>query len=100
MKQRRFLKDNNKRYLYKKTEVFQKILKVLSLYKKGELLIYFIIQIFFLDLLLKNSFKSRIKNYCIVTGRSKGVFRKMRVSRITFRKLGSEGLFFGLKKAS
>jgi ribosomal protein S14 len=100
MKQRRFLKDNNKRDLYNKTEVFQKILKVLSLYKMGGLLLSLIIHKFFLFFFVKDNFKSQIKNYCISTGRSRGVLRKMRVSRISFRKLGSEGLFFGLKKAS
>lgn len=100
MKQRRFLKDNKKRGLYKKTEVFQKILKVLSLYQKGLFLLGLVVQKLFLIFLSKDSFKSKIKNYCVITGRSRGIFRKMRVSRISFRKLGAEGLFFGLKKAS
>lgn len=100
MKQRRFLKDNKKRWLYKKTEVFQKILKVLSLYKMGELLLNLVVKKFYLLSLIKNNFKVQIKNYCITTGRSRGVFRKLRVSRISFRKLGAEGLFFGLKKSS
>jgi ribosomal protein S14 len=100
VEQLRFLKDNNKRILYKKTEVFQKVLKVLSFYKTSKFTLNLIIRNFFFSVLVKNNFKSRTKNYCIITGRSRGVFRKMRVSRISFRKLGSEGFFFGLKKAS
>lgn len=100
MKQRRFIKDNNKRILYKKTEVFQKILKVLNLYKTSQFRLSLVIRKFFLSLLTKDSFKGQIHNYCVVTGRSRGIFRKVRVSRISFRKLGAEGLFFGLKKAS
>ena len=100
MKQRRFLKDNKKRGLYKKTEVFQKILKVLGLYKVGSFLLSLISHKFYLSILVKDAFKNQIKNYCVLTGRSRGVFRKLRVSRISFRRLGSEGLFFGLKKSS
>jgi len=100
MKQRRFLKDNKKRILYKKTEIFQKILKTLTLYTTCKSSLNLILHKFFFFKLKKDNFKSRIKNYCIITGRSRGVFRKLRVSRISFRKLGSDGLFFGLKKAS
>ena len=45
-------------------------------------------------------FKSRIKNFCIFSGRFRSINRVFRVSRITLRLLGAEGLFFGLKKAS
>jgi ribosomal protein S14 len=100
MKQRRYLKDNEKRFLYKKTEVLQKILKVISLYKTFKSSVSLIIYKIFFFKLLKNSFKTRIKTYCVVSGRSRGVYKKMRVSRICFRELGSKGLFFGLKKAS
>jgi len=57
-------------------------------------------QSIFISKMLRNSFKTRIKNYCIVTGRSRGIYRDFRVSRITLRYLGAEGLFFGLQKAS
>jgi ribosomal protein S14 len=100
MKQRRLLKDNKKRILYKKTEIFQKILKTLTLYTIRKSPLNHIIHKLFFIKLIKDNFKNRIKNYCIITGRSRGIFRKFRVSRISFRKLGSDGLFFGLKKAS
>jgi small subunit ribosomal protein S14 len=100
MKQRRFFNDNKKRNLYKKTEVLQKLLKVLSLYKKIQYPSTLLVSNLFFSRTLKNTFKSRIHNYCIITGRARGVYRKLRVSRISLRQLGSEGLYFGLKKAS
>jgi small subunit ribosomal protein S14 len=100
MKHRRFIKDNHKRFLYKKTEVLQTVLKVLNLYKTSKFTYSLTLRKLFCSMLVKDTFKSQVKNYCIITGRSRGIFRKVRVSRISFRKLGSEGLFFGLKKAS
>lgn len=44
--------------------------------------------------------KIKIKNRCIFTSRSKSINKKMKISRITFRKLASEGLILGLKKSS
>jgi len=93
-----YLKDNKKRYCYKKIELTKKLVQVLSLYLGGT--ISRISKKVFQSNYLKSYFKSCIKNYCIITGRPRGVYKKMRVSRIFFRILGSEGLFFGLKKAS
>jgi ribosomal protein S14 len=96
IKMRDYLKDNKKRYQYKKIELETKLAKILSLYSSGA--VSRISKRSF-ALYCKSDFKSCIKNYCIITGRSRGVYKKMRVSRIFFRVLGSEGLFFGLKKA-
>jgi ribosomal protein S14 len=93
-----YLKDNKKRYCYKKIEIIKKLLKVLSLYSDGRDTSRILNRVF-LPKFSKNHFKSCIRNYCVVTGRSRGVYKKMRVSRFFFRILGSEGFFFGLKKA-
>merc|ERR1711976_1011886 len=45
-----------------------------------------------------DAFRTRVHNYCVVTGRARGVYRDVKVSRIVFRNLAAEGLFFGLKK--
>ena len=96
-----YLNDNKKRNLYKKMEIIQKVLKAFGFYIKQNFFISLILNRFdFNDTLKKNSFKTRIKNYCIVTGRGRGVYKKVRVSRILLRVLGAEGLFFGLKKSS
>ena len=48
----------------------------------------------------RNSSKTRIRNRCEVTGRPRGYYRKLRMSRISLRDLGSAGLFPGLVKSS
>ena len=53
-----------------------------------------------LSKLPKNSSKIRVKNRCEITGRSRGVYRKLRISRITLRKLSLEGKVPGMIKAS
>ena len=48
----------------------------------------------------RNSAPSRVRNRCEVTGRPRGYYRKMRMSRIALRELGSLGLVPGLVKSS
>lgn len=48
----------------------------------------------------RNSAKVRIHNRCEVTGRPKAYYRKLRMSRIALRELGSLGLIPGLVKSS
>ena len=42
----------------------------------------------------------RVRNRCEVTGRPRGFYRKMRMSRIALRELGNRGLIPGLVKSS
>ena len=53
-----------------------------------------------LSKLPKNSSKIRIKNRCVLTGRSKGVFRYFKLSRIQLRQLTLEGNIPGYSKTS
>ncbi|MEM9169118.1 MAG: 30S ribosomal protein S14 [Pseudomonadota bacterium] len=48
----------------------------------------------------RNSSPTRHRNRCEVTGRPRGVYRKLRMSRIALRELGSEGKIPGLVKSS
>ena len=48
----------------------------------------------------RNSARIRIRNRCEVTGRSRAVYRKLKMSRIALRELGSKGLIPGLVKSS
>jgi small subunit ribosomal protein S14 len=48
----------------------------------------------------RNSSKTRIRNRCEVTGRPRGFYRKLKMSRIALRDLGSQGLIPGLVKSS
>ena len=43
--------------------------------------------LFYLNTLPKNSSFVRVKNYCIITGRNKGIYRKFKIYRIKIREL-------------
>jgi small subunit ribosomal protein S14 len=48
----------------------------------------------------RNSAAVRIRNRCEVTGRPRAYYRKLKMSRISLRELGSHGLIPGLVKSS
>src|SRR5687767_15901679 len=48
----------------------------------------------------RNSSPNRIRNRCEMTGRPRAYYRKLKMSRITLRDLGSHGLIPGLVKSS
>jgi small subunit ribosomal protein S14 len=48
----------------------------------------------------RNSSQTRIRNRCEVTGRPRGYYRKLKMSRVSLRELGSQGLIPGLVKSS
>ena len=48
----------------------------------------------------RNGARVRIRNRCEVTGRPRGYYRKMKMSRIALRELGNKGLIPGLVKSS
>ena len=48
----------------------------------------------------RNSAAIRVRNRCGVTGRPRGYYRKLNMSRIALRELGSLGMIPGLVKSS
>jgi small subunit ribosomal protein S14 len=48
----------------------------------------------------RNSSKTRIRNRCDITGRPRAFYRKLKMSRIALRQLGSSGQIPGLVKSS
>jgi small subunit ribosomal protein S14 len=48
----------------------------------------------------RNGSPTRIRNRCEVTGRPRGFYRKLKMSRISLRELGNQGLIPGLVKSS
>jgi small subunit ribosomal protein S14 len=48
----------------------------------------------------RNSAAVRVRNRCEVTGRPRGYYRKLKMSRIALRDFGSAGLVPGLVKSS
>ena len=99
MKVKKYIKNIKKRYIFKKVEIFQKVLKSLFLFTRFVVIKLVIQKLLFFNI-PKLSFKTTIKDFCIISGRSRGIIKKLRVSRIIFKLLGEKGIFFGLKKAS
>ena len=54
----------------------------------------------FVATLPRNANPTRVRNRCMVTGRSRAVYRKFKLSRIMIRELGNKGLIPGLTKSS
>jgi small subunit ribosomal protein S14 len=48
----------------------------------------------------RNSSPTRVRNRCELTGRPRAFYRKMKMSRIALRELGSQGQIPGLVKSS
>jgi small subunit ribosomal protein S14 len=48
----------------------------------------------------RNSAPTRIRNRCEVTGRPRGYYRKVRMSRLALRELANRGLIPGMVKSS
>ena len=48
----------------------------------------------------RSSSKTRIRNRCLLTGRPRAYYRKLKMSRIALRELGSQGQIPGLVKSS
>jgi small subunit ribosomal protein S14 len=48
----------------------------------------------------KPKYSTRKQNRCMITGRSRGVYRKFGVSRIVLRELALKGMVPGMRKAS
>lgn len=53
-----------------------------------------------LQKLPRNANRNRVRNRCILTGRSRGFYRKFKLSRIKLRELANEGMLPGVTKAS
>lgn len=48
----------------------------------------------------RNSAPNRVRNRCEVTGRPRGFYRKLKMSRIALRELASAGVIPGMTKSS
>ena len=97
MKQRRYFKDVNKRKIYKNTELIQRVIKIFSIVLNTNILKWILFEYINNKF---NNFKTKLKNFCVISGRSTGIIQKFKISRIVLRELSFKGVFFGLKKAS
>ena len=93
------LKDDNKRKLFLKNELkrlqYKYVIKNQTIDKQTRTL-----NIIKLNKLNRNSCKTRVTNRCILTGRSRAVYKLFRLSRIKFRELAVQGFIPGVTKAS
>ena len=48
----------------------------------------------------RNSAPTRVRNRCQVTGRPRGYYRKLKMSRVALRQLASHGMIPGMVKSS
>ena len=48
----------------------------------------------------RNSSPTRIRNRCEITGRPRGFYRKLKMSRIALREMGNDGKVPGMVKSS
>jgi small subunit ribosomal protein S14 len=48
----------------------------------------------------RNSSPTRVRNRCELTGRPRGYYRKLKMSRIALRQMGNEGRVPGMVKSS
>jgi small subunit ribosomal protein S14 len=53
-----------------------------------------------LNRLPRDASPTRLRNMCALTGRTRGVYRKLKISRIKLRDLALEGKIPGMRKAS
>ena len=97
--QKKIKKNIKQRYLFKFFEKKRLIYKIITknLYLTKKVRIGAQQKWFFFQ---KNSSLTRIKNLCILTGRSKSVYRLFKISRIQLRKLASNGCLPGISKYS
>ena len=92
MKYLRIASDYSKRALVKKSELKKNLFFLLN--NK------FYNFLFFYWKGIEHKLVSRVSvnNYCILSGRARGVFRCFKLSRILLRKIGAKGFLSGLKK--
>ena len=55
---------------------------------------------YMLRTLPRNSSLTRVRSHCILTGRSRSVYRKFKLSRISLRELAGSGSIPGIHKSS
>jgi ribosomal protein S14 len=92
-------KDKNKRNTFYKYEKHKICLKALSKDKRLPATFRLLYKLK-LNLYVKNSSKTRIKNRCVTTGRARGVLRYFKMSRLEVRQLALRGLLYGVRKSS
>lgn len=90
-------KDYQKRLNYKQLEI--KRLQYLAI-KNNSILPLSIRQKAEEELVKLNGQRSKIRNRCVLTGRSRAIIKEWKISRIKFKLLADQGLIPGVRRAS
>ena len=89
------IKKNRKNYA--QSEKRRALLKSMSINKFMNFSLRMIAKTALINL---KGYKTRIKNYCLITARSKGVLRPYNISRMMFKYYASFGYLKGIRKSS
>ena len=92
-------KNNRRRKLVKQYDAKRKKLKAIAMDKSKPMEERFAARLKLAEL-PRNSSKTRIRNRCELSGRARGYYRKVKMSRIALRDLASQGLIPGMVKSS
>lgn len=95
--QKKKKKNIKQRYLFKNLEKKRLILKIISKNLNLKKKVRWKIQQRWFNF-HQNSSLTRIKNICVLTGRSKSIYRFFKISRLQLRKLASTGYLPGISK--
>lgn len=90
-------KNINQRLLFKNLEKKRLIIKIISNNFNLKKIIRWKIEQKWFNF-NKDSSLTRIKNICILTGRSKSIYKFFKISRLQLRKLASMGFLPGISK--
>jgi small subunit ribosomal protein S14 len=92
-------KNERRRKLVKRYEAKRKKLKAVAMDKSKPVEERFAARLKLAEL-PRNSSATRIRNRCELSGRSRGYYRKLKMSRIALRDLAAQGLIPGMVKSS
>jgi len=98
----RLYKDKNIRKKYASNEIkiiAYKFLIYNNKLKMNSNFFFNLINFNFFHNFLKSNSKSKMHNYCIISGRARGILSFFKVSRLTFKELIVLGLIPGIKRS-
>lgn len=97
---RLIIKDKSLRIKYSKIDSFRASLKYIVMSDLYSQKVRKIANRKLVRLCRGNAKITKINNYCIISGRSKSVYKDFRLSRIKFRELARSGQLYGITKSS
>jgi ribosomal protein S14 len=94
------IKDKSIRLKYSKIDTYRTSLKYMIMSDLYNRRIRKLANKKLVQLCKSNAKITKINNYCVISGRSKSVYKDFRISRIKFRELARSGQLYGVTKSS